>query len=92
MLKAERILMVDLTATQAQTKGSAPSTEREGGQTKAVGTKPLNALPPPSADGVERLYRQLVEVHAIAAMQLVECTHWCQSYPTSRLVHARAGW
>jgi hypothetical protein len=32
--------------------------------------KPPNPPPPPSADGVNKLYHQLVEIHAIAAAQL----------------------
>jgi hypothetical protein len=38
------------------------------------------------------LYRQLVEIHAIATMQLAEYAHWCWSDPTSSPVHAWAGW
>jgi hypothetical protein len=53
---------------------------------------PLNALPPPSADMVYKLYYQLVEIHAIAAAQLVECAHWYQSDPTSSLIHATTVW
>jgi hypothetical protein len=30
-------------------------------------TEPLNAAYPPTADGVDRLYHQLAEIHAIAA-------------------------
>jgi hypothetical protein len=49
--------MVDFVTTQAQAKGAALSANREGGgQTEA---KPLNASPPPTADWVDRLYRQL---------------------------------
>jgi hypothetical protein len=68
--------MVDFTSTQAWSKGVAPSASREGGQTKAVAVEPLNASPPPPADGVDRLYCQLVEVHAIITVQLAECTRW----------------
>jgi hypothetical protein len=81
MLRAERILTVDLAATQAQAKGVAPSTSHEVGQTVAAVATPLNALPPPFADGVDRLYHQLVE-----------CAHWHRSDSTSSPVHARAGW
>jgi hypothetical protein len=45
--------------------GAAPSANCEGGQTEAVVAKPLNAAPPPSVDEVDRLYHQLVEIHAI---------------------------
>jgi hypothetical protein len=30
---------------------------------------PLDKLPPPSANGVDKLYHQLAEIHAIAATQ-----------------------
>jgi hypothetical protein len=58
MLEAERILMLDLAATQDQAKGVAPSANRKGGggQTETAIAMPLNALPPPSTDGVDRLY------------------------------------
>jgi hypothetical protein len=65
--------MVDYASTQAQTKGVAPSASREGSQAEAVVAKPLNASSPPTADGVDRLFHQLVEIHAITTAQLVEC-------------------
>jgi hypothetical protein len=83
---------MDLTATQAQAKGVAPFASREGGQTVAIVATPLNALPPPSTDGVDRLYHQLAEIHAITATKLVECACWCQSALASSPIHARAGW
>jgi hypothetical protein len=54
--------------------------------------KPLNTSPPPTIDGVDRLYLQLAEIHDIAAVQLAKCTCWRWSDPTSSLVHARATW
>jgi hypothetical protein len=39
----------------------------------AAAAMPLNTLPPPSTDGVDRLYRQLAEIHAIAVAPLAEC-------------------
>jgi hypothetical protein len=53
---------------------------------------PLNALPPPSTDGVDRLYCQLAEIHTIIAAQLAEYARWHRSDPTSSPVHARASW
>jgi hypothetical protein len=50
---------VDLTTTRARAKGETPSTNCKGGQTEAAATTSLNALPPPSVGGVDRLYRQL---------------------------------
>jgi hypothetical protein len=32
--------------------------------------------PPPTADEVDRLYRQLKEIHAVGAAQLAEGAHW----------------
>jgi hypothetical protein len=55
-LEAERILMVDLAATQAQDKGAAPSANCEGDQTEGATAKHLNMPPPFSANGVDRLY------------------------------------
>jgi hypothetical protein len=45
-LEVERILLVDLVATQAQAKGVAPSTNREMGQTEAAEATAINVLPP----------------------------------------------
>jgi hypothetical protein len=42
--------------------------------------------------GADGLYRQLVDIHTIAVMQLTECARWCQSNPTSKMAHAGAGW
>jgi hypothetical protein len=71
--EAERILMVDFTATQARAKGAAPSANSEGGQTGAAATKTPSVLPSPTTDREDRMYCQLAEIHAIAAAQLVEC-------------------
>jgi hypothetical protein len=92
MLEAKRILMVDLTTTEAQAKGVAPSANRMEGQIEAAAAKPLNVLPPPSVDGADRLYHQLIEIHTIGATQLVECACWRRSDPTSSPVHVKAGW
>jgi hypothetical protein len=78
MPEAERILMVDFTATQARAKGATPSANREGGHTGAMATKTRSALLSPTANGVDMTYRQLEEIHAIAAVQLAECTHYHQ--------------
>jgi hypothetical protein len=57
-----------------QTPKCATTTlRREGGQNEAAMAKPLNVLPPPSADRVDMMYHQLAEIHAIASMQLTEC-------------------
>jgi hypothetical protein len=54
--------------------------------------KPPNPPPPPSADGVNKLYHQLVEIDAIAAAQLAEHAHWRRSSPTPNMAYAGAGW
>jgi hypothetical protein len=91
-LMAERILMVDLAASQAQAKGAAPSTDHERDQTEATGSKPPKVLPAPFVDGVDKLCRQLAEIHSIGSTQLMVCDHWCRSFPTSSPVHTRTGW
>jgi hypothetical protein len=58
--------MVDYATTQVWAKGVTPSASREGSQNEAVAAKPLNTSSPPTADGVDRPYCQLVETHAIA--------------------------
>jgi hypothetical protein len=67
MLEAERILMVDFASTQARAKGVAPSNSHVGGQTKATAVKPPNTSPPLITDWVDKMYRQLVEIHTITA-------------------------
>jgi hypothetical protein len=65
MLEVERVLMVDLTATRAQAKGVTPAISPEGGhhptfardsQNVVIADALLDMLPPPSIDGVDRLY------------------------------------
>jgi hypothetical protein len=41
--------------------------------------------------GVDMMYHQLVEIHAIVAAQLVKCVHWCWSDSTPSLVRAGIG-
>jgi hypothetical protein len=65
--------VIDYAPVQAWGKGEAPITSREGGHAVA---KAMNASTPLTADGVDKLYHQLVEIHAIVAAQLAECTHW----------------
>jgi hypothetical protein len=62
--------MVDYAATQVWAKGVTPSASREGCQNEAIAAKPLNTSSPPTVDGVDRPYRQLVETDAIAIVQL----------------------
>jgi hypothetical protein len=61
--------MVDFASTQVQAKEVAPQARRKGVHAEAAAAKPLNASPPLTADGVDKMYRYLVEIHAIAATQ-----------------------
>jgi hypothetical protein len=57
-------------------QGAGPSSSVRRGPAGAVGAKSPSTPSPLTADRVERMYHQLAEIHAIAAMQLVECAHW----------------
>jgi hypothetical protein len=70
----------------------APTASREEGHTEATLTGPSKALPPRTADGVDQMYHQLAEIHAIATTQLAECVHWCRSNLTPNTAHADPGW
>jgi hypothetical protein len=84
-LEAERILMMDLTITRAQSKGVTPAISHEGGggqhptfarasQNVAIVATLLDMLPPPSIDGVDWLYHQLGEILTIATTPQAECS------------------
>jgi hypothetical protein len=62
--------MVDFTSTQARAKEVAPLASHEGVQIEAAAAKPLSASPPLTDDGVDKMYRQLVEICAIATARL----------------------
>jgi hypothetical protein len=66
--------MMDFASTQARAKEVAPPASHEGGQTEAVVAKPLSASPLLTTDTMDKMYHQLVKIHAITAMQLAECT------------------
>jgi hypothetical protein len=83
---------VDLTTTQLQAKGAVPLASHEGGQGEVAAIKPPNVPSLPSANGADRLYLQLAEIHAIAATQLAKCTHRGRSNPTPNMAYAGAGW
>jgi hypothetical protein len=91
-LGKERILMMDYVSTPARAKGVTPLANCEKGHTKAATARPSKASPPPIADKVDKMYHQLVEIHAISTTQLAECVHWCQSNPTPNTAHAGTGW
>jgi hypothetical protein len=67
------ILMMDFASTHAQAKEVAPPTSRKGGQADATATMPLSASPPLAANGVDKIYCELGEIHDIATAQLA-CT------------------
>jgi hypothetical protein len=59
--------MVDFIPTQVQAKKLAPPVRRGEAQVEATVAKSLNTLPLLIIDGLDRMYCQLVEIHAIAA-------------------------
>jgi hypothetical protein len=82
-LEVERILMVDLVTTRAQAKGVTPAISHDGGQhltfarasqNVVMAATLLDTLPPPSTDGMDRLYHQLGEILAIIMALQAECT------------------
>jgi hypothetical protein len=77
--------MVGYASTQAQAKKMAPPASRGEAQDEAAVAKSPSAPPPLTADGVDRMYNQLVKIHIIATAQLVECAHWHRADSTSLL-------
>jgi hypothetical protein len=59
--------MVDFTSTQAQAKELAPPASRGEAQSEVAATKYQSVSPLLTADGVDRMYRQLPKIHTIAA-------------------------
>jgi hypothetical protein len=57
---------------------------------EATAANPLSTSPPLTVDRVDKMYRQLAEIHAIAATQLAECARWQWSDPTTSPVRAGA--
>jgi hypothetical protein len=91
-LGVQRILMMDYASTQARTKGVARTASREEGHTKAAMTRPLKASPPPAINGVDKMYCQLEEIHAISTVQRAECVRYHRSNPTPSVAHTGTGW
>jgi hypothetical protein len=52
---------------------------------------PRNASPPLTTDGVDKMYRQLAEIHIIPTAQLAECAHWLWYDSTLSTIRARTG-
>jgi hypothetical protein len=57
--------MMDFTSTQAQAKEVSPPASREGGKEEAAAATPVITSLPLTTDGVDKMYHQLVEIHAI---------------------------
>jgi hypothetical protein len=74
--EVERILMMDCVPTRARSKGVVSTPSHGWYQAEATAAMALCVSPPPIADGVDELYHQLVEIHAITATQLVEGARW----------------
>jgi hypothetical protein len=83
--------MVDFTSSQARAKEVAPSASHEGDQNEATRAMTLSTSPSLPADGVDKMYHQLVEIDAITAAQLAECAQWRRFDPSPSLVRARTG-
>jgi hypothetical protein len=68
--------MIDYAPTRAWSKGVIPTPSCGWGQAEDAVAKAPSTSSPPTGDGVDKLYHKLAEIHAITAMQLVECARW----------------
>jgi hypothetical protein len=84
--------MMEFISNLAQDKGVAPTAICEEGHTEATANKPPKDSPMPPSDGVDKMYSQLAEIHALTAAQLAECARWHWSNLTSNMAHAGASW
>jgi hypothetical protein len=80
--------MVEFASAQAQAEEVAAPASHKGGHAEAAAAKPLSTSPLLTTDGVDKMYRQLAEIHTVAAMQLPECAHWRRSDSTFSSVWA----
>jgi hypothetical protein len=80
--------MMDYVPTRARSKGVVSTPSCGWGQVGAATAKALSISPPPITHGVDKLYRQLLQIHAITEAQLAECAHWRRSDPTPSLIRA----
>jgi hypothetical protein len=81
--------MMDYVSTPAWAQGLAPTVSREEGHAEATMARPPKASPPPTTDGVDKMYHQLVEIHANATAQLAECIRCVDlTQPLTRLTPA----
>jgi hypothetical protein len=84
--------MMDFASSPARTKGVPPAASHEEGRGDAAVARPPKAPPLPTTDGVDKMYRQLAELHAITTAQLVGFARWHQSNPTPHAAHTSVGW
>jgi hypothetical protein len=84
--------MMDFASIQARPKRVSLTSSREEGHTEAIAARPPKVAIPPTTDGVDKIYHQLVEIHALTAAQLAECARWRRSNPTSNAAHASGDW
>jgi hypothetical protein len=54
--------------------------------------EPPKVSPPPTVNGVDKMYHQLAEIHAITAALQAEWARWRESNLTPEVAHAGAGW
>jgi hypothetical protein len=59
--------MMDYATTQARAEGALLPPHGRWGLADAVVAKAMASSPPPTTDEVDRLYRQLTEIHSINA-------------------------
>jgi hypothetical protein len=72
----ERILMMDYASTRAKSEEAlctTPPPRGRWGLAEATMDGATVSSPPPTADDVDKLYREPTEIHAIGAAQLAEC-------------------
>jgi hypothetical protein len=83
-LVEERIRMMDYATTQAWSEGVISTPYRQWDLAEAIHFSPL-----PTVDEMDRLYRQLAEIHTIGAAQLAECAHWSRYDSTPSPIRVR---
>jgi hypothetical protein len=82
---------MDYAAIEAQPEVVSSTHHCQWDPAEATVAMTMSLSPPPTADKVDRLYRQLVEIHTIVVAQLVECARWRRSTPAPSLVWASTG-
>jgi hypothetical protein len=67
--------MLDFASTQSLAKELAPPIHRREARAEAAEANSTSTSPPLTTDGLDRMYRQLTEIHTIITAQLAECAH-----------------